>query len=193
MKVNKNHHGNLREELIKAGIKIINEEGVENLSLRKAAVICGVSHSAPKSHFNNKEEYIEAIKKFVTEKFTKAIKDVVNNNKDRNEMLMEFGMAYILFFKNNPEYFRFILNEKDVTVHVTNDRVIESSYEPFQIFHENASSILKEWGWKEEEITKTIIYLWSLVYGLSALTISESFKFEGDWMEMIKNIISKAL
>ena len=35
------HHGNLRQALIDAGIKIINENGEEALSLRKAAATKG--------------------------------------------------------------------------------------------------------------------------------------------------------
>ena len=50
------HHGNLRQALIDAGIKIINENGEEALSLRKAAAACDVSHAAPYAHFKDKDE-----------------------------------------------------------------------------------------------------------------------------------------
>ena len=52
------HHGNLRQALIDAGIKIINEQGEDALSLRKAAALCEVSHAAPYAHFKDKEELI---------------------------------------------------------------------------------------------------------------------------------------
>ena len=55
------HHGNLRQALIDAGIKIINENGEEALSLRKAAAACDVSHAAPYAHFKDKDELLEAI------------------------------------------------------------------------------------------------------------------------------------
>ena len=57
------HHGNLREALIEAGIRIINESGEDALSLRKVASACDVSHAAPYAHFKDKNELIEAIKK----------------------------------------------------------------------------------------------------------------------------------
>ena len=41
------HHGNLRNALIEAGLKIINESGEDSLSLRKVAAACNVSHAAP--------------------------------------------------------------------------------------------------------------------------------------------------
>ena len=71
------HHGNLRQALIDAGIKIINENGEENLSLRKVAAACGVSHAAPYAHFKDKDELIEAIKDNVTEKFMEKLVEAV--------------------------------------------------------------------------------------------------------------------
>ena len=47
------HHGNLKNELIEAGIALINEEGLSGFSLRKVAAKCNVSNAAPYSHFNN--------------------------------------------------------------------------------------------------------------------------------------------
>ena len=64
------HHGNLRQALIDAGIRIINEEGEDYLSLREVAAACDVSHAAPYAHFKNKDELLEAMKKSVTDRIT---------------------------------------------------------------------------------------------------------------------------
>ena len=55
------HHKDLRNALIETGIQIVNTEGVNAFSLRKVAAACGVSHAAPYSHFQNKEELLEAM------------------------------------------------------------------------------------------------------------------------------------
>ena len=59
------HHGNLRSALVEAGLELISMEGEETLSLRKAALKCGVSNAAPYSHFNNKDEFIAAIQQHI--------------------------------------------------------------------------------------------------------------------------------
>ena len=56
------HNKNLREELIKKGLKLYNEVGYEGFSLRKVASLCGVSHNAPYRHFKDKEELILDLK-----------------------------------------------------------------------------------------------------------------------------------
>ena len=55
------HHKDLRNALIEKGIEIVNIEGMQAFSLRKVATACGVSHAAPYSHFQNKEELLEAM------------------------------------------------------------------------------------------------------------------------------------
>ena len=59
----KSHHGNLKHDLIEAGIEIIAKEGEKSLSLRKVAASCNVSQAAPYAHFKNKEELIKELNK----------------------------------------------------------------------------------------------------------------------------------
>lgn len=55
------HHGDLKNALITAGIKLLAESGIEGLSLRKLAREVGVSHNAPYMHFADKEAVLAAI------------------------------------------------------------------------------------------------------------------------------------
>ncbi|RPJ50498.1 MAG: TetR/AcrR family transcriptional regulator, partial [Chloroflexi bacterium] len=55
------HHGDLKNALIEAGIEILAKEGVNGLTLRKAARQAGVSHAAPYAHFTDKQALIAAI------------------------------------------------------------------------------------------------------------------------------------
>ncbi|WP_421724737.1 TetR/AcrR family transcriptional regulator [Bauldia sp.] len=48
---NQQHHGNLREALILAGLQILETEGLKALTLRRCAKLAGVSHAAPTHHF----------------------------------------------------------------------------------------------------------------------------------------------
>lgn len=91
------HHGDLRNALIREGLRIINEEGLEKLSIRKVAAACGVSHAAPKAHFQNKEALLNEIRKYVTEQFTKELKEALQREKKNGP---EAGSCH------SPEYCR---------------------------------------------------------------------------------------
>jgi AcrR family transcriptional regulator len=45
------HHGDLRQALIDTGLDMLEEQGLEGLTLRKLAARIGVSHAAPEHHF----------------------------------------------------------------------------------------------------------------------------------------------
>ena len=47
------HHGDLRNALLQAALTMVDEIGLEQLSLRKVAASVGVSHAAPKHHFGD--------------------------------------------------------------------------------------------------------------------------------------------
>ena len=55
------HHGNLAEAVLLRAAEIIDERGIEALSLRGIARDLGVSHSAPNRHFRSKASLLSAL------------------------------------------------------------------------------------------------------------------------------------
>ena len=55
------HHGNLAAEILARASVVIDEQGIESLSLRGIARDLGVSHSAPNRHFKNKAALLSAL------------------------------------------------------------------------------------------------------------------------------------
>jgi AcrR family transcriptional regulator len=55
------HHGNLREELLDRAEAIVRERGVAELSLRELARDAGVSHAAPRRHFDDRQALLDAL------------------------------------------------------------------------------------------------------------------------------------
>ena len=183
------HHGNLKQELILAGIKMIEEDGIDHLSLRKAAAMCGVSHAAPKSHFQSKEEFEEAIKDYVTEEFTRYLQDVIEKNTNKNEIIRDMGRAFVRFFRDYPQAFALITNQKDIRIHLSEKEIQKSNYAPFQLFVEQSEPVLLMGGVPREMIPQKILEFWSLVTGLAGIYAMQGFSYEGDWMEMVNRII----
>ena len=105
------HHKDLKNELIEKGIELVNESGLNQLSLRKVAQACNVSHAAPYSHFKNKEELFAAMQLFITEQFSNKLEEVIVLYKDKPNFLLEFGKAYIRFFIEKPQYFTFLFQQ----------------------------------------------------------------------------------
>ena len=55
------HHGNLAPQILERAAEIIDEQGIDALSLRGIARDLGVSHAAPNRHFKNKAALLAAL------------------------------------------------------------------------------------------------------------------------------------
>ena len=110
------HHKDLRNALIETGIQLVSTEGVNGFSLRKVAAACGVSHAAPYSHFQNKEELLEAMQLFITDRFSKQLESTVQKNNNVAEILKDMGIAYVSFFVENPAYFQFLYSQSNIKI-----------------------------------------------------------------------------
>ena len=179
------HHGNLRQALIDAGIRIINENGEENLSLRKAAAACDVSHAAPYAHFKDKEELLEAMKKSVTDRFTDELETAVNKGTNAEESIILIGKAYIYFFSNNPDYYTFLFGKLNICAHLQMDQLHEEDYPPFLLLRKLYKDYLAENGIKRTDIEQEIgiIKTWALVHGMASIACMKGVQTSMDWSD----------
>ena len=99
------HHGNLRNSLIEVGISLIHKEGVEHLSLRRVASLCGVSQAAPYAHFANKEALLDAMRAYANSTVhawrCQDAKQAVPDEDDP-KLLLEMGKRYVLVLSGKP-------------------------------------------------------------------------------------------
>lgn len=106
------HHGNLKEELIKKGIELINEVGEEKLSLRKLAIICGVSNSAPYTHFKSKDELLKEMSFYIFNLLKLELENTRKKYKNKENLLVMLGKTYVIFFLKIQNIIIFYLQEK---------------------------------------------------------------------------------
>lgn len=190
---NNYHHGNLRQALIDAGIKIINEGGEDSLSLRKVAAACNVSHAAPYAHFADKESLLNTIKENVTEAFTAEIEKAIHSDTVTNaeQAIMAMGKCYILFFRNNPDYFNFLFHKQNIQIHTDMSHEYEDDYAPFMILRRLFKIYLSENNidMPEKEQELELIKTWAVVQGFSSIACMSNVQITIPWEELaIKGI-----
>jgi AcrR family transcriptional regulator len=182
------HHGNLREALIEAGIRIMNESGEDALSLRKVASACNVSHAAPYAHFKDKDELVEAIKKSVMEQFMAELEDVVQSAPNAESALIGMGKRYVSFFRGNPDYFKFLFGRQNITAHLKIGAKTTDDYPPFVLLKETFLKYMKENGIKQskKELEIGLLKTWASAHGLAAIACMSGVIPSFDWDEMLK-------
>nr|MCR5047201.1 TetR/AcrR family transcriptional regulator [Treponema sp.] len=122
------HRKNLKNDLIEAGIDLVAREGLEGFSLRKVAALCGVSHAAPYSHFENKDLLLEEMQNYISDNFSIELETAISKSENNEELLMDLGKAYLSFFMSHPNYFVFLFGKSNVNLDLTEDADPQKNY-----------------------------------------------------------------
>lgn len=104
------HHGNLVEALVTATIEIIEERGVEHVSVREAAKRAGVSPGAPFRHFRSKTALMTAVAEQAMSRLTEAVADARSGvgGSDPLATFEAIGHGYLRWALANPTHFEIV-------------------------------------------------------------------------------------
>jgi AcrR family transcriptional regulator len=98
----RHHHGDLKNALVQAGLEILEEGGIDALSLRKCAARAGVSHAAPAHHFGNLDGLKSAIAAAAFALFSQSMREAAAQEGDSDlarlkgicRGYLQFGMQH---------------------------------------------------------------------------------------------------
>jgi AcrR family transcriptional regulator len=98
------HHGNLRQELLRAAEAALEARGVQQLSLRELSRELGVSHASPQRHFATKQDLLNALATVGFQRCdaiaTKAA--AAASGQDFNARLTKMALAQLGFALKHP-------------------------------------------------------------------------------------------
>jgi len=100
------HHGNLREALVEAALRLIEERGPLGFTMAEAARLAGVSQAAPYRHFRGREDLIAEVARQGFEIFADRLERAFDDG--RPSPLSAFsaaGRAYLDFARGHPGHY----------------------------------------------------------------------------------------
>lgn len=101
------HHGDLRQALIGTGLDMLEEQGLEGLTLRKLAARVGVSHAAPEHHFPTLRHLMTAFAVEGFRLFAASMREAMAAAPDDPaEQLRAAARGYLNFARSRPHLFR---------------------------------------------------------------------------------------
>jgi len=191
----KYHHGDLKKELLKKGLQLLNKDGYEDFSLRKVAVMCGVSHAAPYKHFKSKEELISAIASDVSKSFTSVLEGVMQSfSDDPKARTIEMGKQYVKFMVENPDYFKFIfLTDHHNPILIKDDVFVIREGHPFEMARKCAADYYASINLDEKDWAVETLALWGLIHGFAVLMVHNTISYSGDYLTLIERMLKEKL
>lgn len=107
------HHGNLKMAAVETALKMVENEGLEAITLRELSKRIGASRTAIYRHFENKEALIQAVILAGFERFDAAFVDIfADNEQSVLERFRMMGRAYLAFAVESPKLYRVMFGEK---------------------------------------------------------------------------------
>lgn len=156
------HHGDLRRSLVERAIQVVEEKGLEKLSLRGLARDLNVSHAAPLRHFPTKAALLTEIAHEGVMRVLEAA-EATENPEPGLDQLRQMITGYVRWTVENAAHYQ-ILRNPDVMRHA-NDELKQSLHTLAAIQRENIK-VAQENGWRTDENPQVLyLHLLSLTAG----------------------------
>lgn len=187
------HHGNLRAELIQAGLAIVEEEGVDTVSLRAVARRANVSHSAPYHHFSNKAELLAALAAAGFERLVAEIRTETERIAPAQpiEQLRVLGRTYMNFAAANPSVFRMMFRP-ELTQPSEHPVLQGAEALAFSTLMEIIIACQQQQQLPSGDPFTLAVCAWSAVHGLSTLRVEQVLQETPlgayDWNQIVNTI-----
>ena len=106
------HHGNLRQALVDATIRLIEERGVEAVSMREVAKAVDVSPAAPFRHFATRLALLTAVAEEAMDRLVNEIEEATRavEGDDPVGRFHAIGVGFLRWAISNPTHFQVISN-----------------------------------------------------------------------------------
>jgi AcrR family transcriptional regulator len=98
------------ESIINATLKIIGEEGFQNVTIRKIAALAGVNVAAINYHFGTKDIVINEALKYLTGKLMKSFNLLKEKELSPKTRMQNFIRSYADAALEHPDVFRNYIN-----------------------------------------------------------------------------------
>jgi len=169
------HHGDLRRALLDAAVQLIEEQGLEAVSVREVARRTGVSPGAPFRHFQNRTALLTAVAEVAQERLVHAVGESLGDAKNANPLqkFHAIGIGFLRWAFANPTHFQVISARAAIefdrpTLRDRNDGLRATMS---QLLTEAAAEGLLGPG----EVSRHVLGGRALVYGLARMHIDGQF------------------
>lgn len=102
------HHGDLRREFLQAAMAMVEQDGIETLSLRKLAERVGVSPPALYHHFRDKQALLCAIGEEAIDLFSGQMQQGLAEVEGLEARFERFVTVYVRFALGRPELYELL-------------------------------------------------------------------------------------
>ncbi|PNE03328.1 TetR family transcriptional regulator [Alcanivorax sp. MD8A] len=169
-KTERYHHGDLHDTLLQEANALLNEQGVEGLSLRKLAERAGVSRTAPYHHFRDKNALLCALATQAFARLDSIIERQLESAGDHPD-IQDFVIEYLEFATENPEQYELMFGRTIWKSGTPTEELKRVAYRSFRRYAEGLGALVQGRLPAATDPLRVAQASWATIHGLCRLVI----------------------
>jgi AcrR family transcriptional regulator len=168
------HHGNLREVLIEAALRLIGERGPAGFAFADVARAVGVSPAAPYRHFRDRQALLTEVARRAFERFAAELDTAWNGGKpDPVRAIENCGLAYLAFARREPAAYAAMF---EAGLPTSDDPIlIQASDRVLAVLRRAAEAACAAAApGSRPPALMVALHIWALAHGVAALFVGRS-------------------
>jgi AcrR family transcriptional regulator len=170
------HHGNLKQALLAAAVKVIGTVGPRAFTLREVARRAKVSHNAPYRHFQDKDELLAAVAAQGFDRLADSMIAAAAPAGNALDALRLSGRGYVQFALQWPEHFSVMFEYCDGLAAYPD--YAASGQTAFQVLLDKIVAAQNAGQLPAGDARTLALTAWSMVHGIAKLAIGSRLPFK---------------
>src|ERR1700688_2615251 len=164
------HHGNLKEALLQAALRLIAEKGPAGFTFADAARSACVSPAAPYRHFRDRDELLSSIAQRGFEQFEALLTEAWDDGRPDTVTAFErLGKAYLAFARNEPAFYSAMFESGlPVDLSPTLQTASERAFGVIRAAAERLAALVPP-GMPRPPAMMMALHIWSMSHGVASL------------------------
>ena len=189
------HHGDLRATLLRVGLELVAERGINGFTLREVARRAGVSHAAPYHHFADRGALVRAIVAESYGALAAALEDAASEGADDPlARIQAMGEGYVAFALANPDRYRLMFRTELAGEGSDADDVDRAGAEAFGALVGAVEAAHRAGGLADDaDVSSTAAACWATVHGVASLLIDGALGIRADQPDRARQLASRLI
>ncbi len=157
----------LRDRILAQSLAIIEQSGIEALSLRAVARDLGVSHQAPYKHFASRDHIVAELVAHAYATFSGAL-SAATKGLEPHARLATMGATYLDYAAKNPLPYR-LMFETELPLPQAHPDMLSQARNAFEMLVQALSDLPERQGTSRAQIEAEAMFIWSSLHGAASL------------------------
>jgi AcrR family transcriptional regulator len=157
----------VRGQILKAALDLMNEDGLGALSMREVARRAGVSHQAPYHYFADREAILAELAREGFETLNRYIAGALEGQDGAARGMAAMGEAYVNFALDHPALFSLMFRCELVDL----SKYPEAKAVAEEAFNAPIRVIAQTYGEDDPTVPTRMLACWSMAHGLATLLL----------------------